>query len=481
MRRSLWIPMAAFVCISASGISSLAEDGTTTAVTSIGAGAITSKPVYEPVPIPPLPDNKIRFRTKFTYYLRSTVSPRNFLEAGLIAGIPNLPSAPVQPAEPAVLNFETGKAYEDAMDAYGNGMDTWRRTSEVELRDRGRRFAVGMATAETRDFLSNFLLPVALREDPRYLPADIDQNFGNRVGHAFASIVVTHTDGGRLTPNLSKWAGTVGAALVAKQFYSSEFNAPRLSTNQFVARYVGFSLAGDLATNVGRELVRSIQRTDIQRLRDYGSPTEEHYYSLSAGGKFLYWAHSTYAPRNFAQGILFAGYPNVPDQPEYPATPNITTEQEELAFDQVLTNYGRTVQSWRENMENDVRYHERRLIGGVSESETQEFLTKFLLPTAFRMEPRYISSGPGTGFGKRLGNAFSSVVITRTNSGRHMINLPLLIGTPGAALIAQQVYYPQLGLTRLEQNSVMGKTIGFNFAGDVLINLMSELFSRRSY
>jgi hypothetical protein len=380
-----------------------------------------------------------------------------------------------------VLNFATGKAYENAMDAYGNGMDTWRRNSEVELRVRGRRFAVGLATAETRDFLSNFLLPVALREDPRYVPADISQNFGDRMGHAFASVVVTRTSSGHLTPNLSKWIGTVGAAMVAKQFYSSQFDAPRLNTNQFVARYVGFSLAGDLATNVGRELVRSIQRPDILRLRDYGPPTEEHYYSLSAGGKLLYWTRSTYAPRNFVQGILFAGYPNIPSQPEYPATPNITTEQQEVAFDQVLMNYGRTVQSWRENMENDVRYHERRLIGGVSESETQEFLTKFLLPTALRMEPRYIPAGPGAGFGKRLGNAFTSVVVTRTNSGRRMINLPVLIGTPGAALIAKQIYYPELGLNRLEQNSVMGRTIGFNLAGDVLINLVSEVFSRRSY
>jgi hypothetical protein len=480
MRRSLLIPMAAFVCISASGTPILAEDSTT-AITTGGASAVTSKPTFEPVPIPPLADNSVHFGTKLTYYLRSAASPRNFLDAGLIAGIPNLPSAPVQPSVPAVLNFDSGKAYENAMDAYGDGMDAWRRNSEVELRDRGRRFAVGLATSETRDFLSNFLLPVMLREDPRYLPADIEQNFGDRMGHAFASVVVTRTNSGRLTPNLSKWIGTVGAAVVAKQFYAAEFNAPRLGTNQFIARYVGYSLAGDLATNVGRELVRSIQRSDIQRLRDYGPPTAAHYYSLSSGGKFLYWAHNTYAPRNFVQGILFAGYPNVPSQPDYPETPNITTEEQEVAFDQVLMNYGRTVQTWRQNMESDVRSHEHRLIGGFSESETQEFLTKFLLPTAFRMEPRYIPAGPGAGFGKRFGNAFTSVVVTRTDSGRHMINLPILIGTPGAALIAQQLYYPQLGLSRLEQNTVMGKTIGFNLAGDVVVNLISEVFSHRSY
>jgi hypothetical protein len=227
--------------------------------------------------------------------------------------------------------------------------------------------------------------------------------------------------------------------------------------------------------------VRSIQRSDIQRLKEFGPPTDDHYYNIGAGGKFLYWAHSTYQARNFAQGILFAGYPNIPSQPEYPATPTINTTEQELAFDQVLMNYGQSVQSWRQNMEADVRYHERRLVGGVAESETQEFLTKFLLPTALRMEPRYIPAGPGAGFGKRIGNAFTSVIMTRTNSGYHIVNLPVLLGTPGAALIAQKVFYPQLGLNRLEQNSVMGKTIGFNLAGDVVINLVSELFSRRSY
>ncbi len=481
MRRSVLIPMAAFVCFSALGISLMAEDVSTTAIAAGGAGAITSRPSYEPVPLPPLADATVHFGTKLSYYLRSAASPRNLLDAGLIAGIPNLPSAPVQPSSPTVMNFASGKAYEDAMDAYGDGMDTWRRNSEVELRTRGRRFAVGFAAAETRTFLSDFVLPVVLREDPRYLPANIDDSFDHRMGHAFASIAVTRTNSGRLTPNLSKWVGTVGAAVVAKQFYTQEFDAPQLDTNQFVARYVAYSLAGDLATNVGHELVRSMQRSDVQRLRDYGSPTEEHYYNLSAGGKFIYWANSTYQARNFAQGILFAGYPNIPSQPEYPSTPNISTEQQELAFDHVLSDYGRSVQTWRQNMEGDVRYHERRLIAGVSESETQEFLTKFLLPTALRMEPRYIPAGPGAGFGKRFGNAFASVAVTRTNSGRHTLNLPVLVGTPAAAAIAQQFYYPQLGLNRLEQNSVMGKTIGFNLAGDVVVNLLAEVFAHRSY
>jgi hypothetical protein len=73
----------------------------------------------------------------------------------------------VQPQPPATITIDGVQDYADAMDAYGDAMDVWRRTSEDELRYRGRRFGVGLATAETRQLLSNFAIPVALHQDPR--------------------------------------------------------------------------------------------------------------------------------------------------------------------------------------------------------------------------------------------------------------------------------------------------------------------------
>ena len=428
-----------------------------------------------------MPVTTLTWGMKLDWYLRSTVSFRNFLEAGFLAGIPNLPSAPAQPQPPAAITIDGVQNYANAMDAYGDAMDAWRRSSEDELRYRGRRFAVGLATAETRQLLSNFAIPVALHQDPRYVPSYIDGPFSQRLWHAVSAIAVTRSDSGHLVPNYSKLGGTVAAAFIGKEVYAKEFDVPQLETGQFVRRYIGYSLAGDLATNVGRELVRSAIKPDIEMYSSQGVATQDSYYPLSAGGKFFYWARSTYGLRNFIQSALMAGIPNIPDQPEQPAVPNITTEEEALEFDAIFVQYGEDIQAWRDNLEDDVRYHERRLIGGFSESETQQFLANFALSTTLGMDPRYIPLGAGHSASSRMGNAFSSIVMGHMDSGRKMVNVPLLAGTVGAAFMAKELYYPKLGVPELESNRVLAKTIGFNFAADGLLNLFGEFFIRKGF
>lgn len=430
---------------------------------------------------PEMPMTTINWGMKLTYYLRSTGSFRNFLEAGFIAGIPNLPSAPSQPQPPATITIDGVQNYANAMDAYGNKMDAWRRTSEDDLRYRGRRFAVGLATAESRQLFSNLVIPVALHQDPRYTPAYIDEAFSQRMWHAVSSIAVTRSDKGRLVPNYSKLGGTVAAAFLGKALYAKEFNVPQLNTGKFVWHYIGYSLAGDLATNVGRELVRTAIKPDIEMYSSQGPATEDSYYPISIGGKFVYWARSTYAMRNFIQGALMAGIPNIPDQPDQPGVPHITTQEQALEFDAVFVKYGKDIQQWREGLENDVRYHERRFIGGFSESETQQFLANFALPVATGMDPRYIRLGPGHPSGNRMSHAFTSVVIGHTDSGKKRINLPLLAGTVGAAFMAKELYYTKLGVPELESNRVLAKTIGFNFAADAIFNVLGEFLQHRDF
>ncbi len=428
-----------------------------------------------------MPVTTLTWGMKLNYYLRSTVSFRNFLEAGFIAGIPNLPSAPMQPQPPATITIDGVQNYANAMDAYGDAMDVWRRSSEDDLRYRGRRFAVGLYTAETRQLLSNFVIPVALHQDPRYVPAEIDGSFGQRMWHAVSNIAVTRSEHGRLVPNYSKLGGTVAAAFLGKTVYAKQLDVPQLQTGQFVKRYIGYSLAGDLATNVGRELVRTAIKPDIEMFASQGVATQDSYYPLSVGGKFFYWARSTYGLRNFIQGVLMAGIPDIPDQPDQPAVPNITTDEEALKFDAIFVQYGKDIQEWRDNLEEDVRYHERRLIGGFSESETQQFLTNFALSIALGMDPRYIPLGPGHSAGARLGNALSSMVVGHMDSGRKMINVPILAGTVGAAFMAKELYYPKLGVPEMESNRVLGKTIGFNLAADGLFNLFGEFFIHKGF
>ena len=469
------------VCCGASCRSAQAEDDNLPSAPSPNVAENTPN---QPVPHnyrPAMPVTTITWGMKLRYAIRSTGSFRNFLDAGFVAGIPNLPSAPEQPQPPATITIDGVQDYANAMDAYGDAMDAWRRSSEDELRYRGRRFAVGLTTAETRQLLSNFVLPVALRQDPRYVPAYIDGSFSQRMWHAVSAIVVTRSDNGRLAPNYSKIGGTIAAAYLGKAVYAKELDVPQLQTGQFVRRYIGYSLAGDLATNVGRELVRSAIKPDIEMYTSEGEATEDSYYPLSVGGKFFYWVRSTWGLRNFVQGALIAGMPDIPDQPAQPPVPNITTEEEALAFDAIFVQYGKDIQAWRDNLEDDVRYHERRFIGGFSESETQQFLANFALPATFGMDPRYIPLGSGHSDSARTGNAFSSLVIGHTDSGRKFVNIPLLAGTVGAAFMAKEMYYPKLGVPELERNDVMAKTIGFNLAADGLLNLFGEFFTRKGF
>lgn len=480
--------LAVLVCVycSVHGQSAQAEDdklpsAPSPAVIASGANPASSPPTLPQSYRPASAVTTITWGIKLNYYLRSTASFRNFLEAGFLAGIPNLPSAPSQPQPPAAITIDGVQNYADAMDAYGDAMDGWRRTSEDELRYRARRFEIGLATAETRQLLSNFVIPVALHQDPRYVPAYIDGSFSQRMWHAVSAIAVTRSDSGHLVPNYSKLGGTVAAAFLGKSLYAKEFDVPQLQTGRFVSHYIGYSLAGDLATNVGRELVRTVIKPDIEMYEEHGPATQDSYYPISVGGKFVYWAHSTYGMRNFIQGALMAGIPDIPDQPDEPAVPVITTEQQALAFDAIFVQYGKDIQSWRDNLEEDVRYHERRLIGGVGESETQQFLANFALPVMAGMDPRYIPLGPGHAAGSRIGNAIGSIAIGHMDSGRRTINLPLLAGTIGAAFIAKDFYYPKLGVPELESNRVLAKTIGFNLAADGLFNLMGEFFSHKEH
>ncbi len=462
----------------------------TAAIPSSAEALVSKRPTT--VKEVPIVTPSTSFGSKLKYYLGSTASSRNFLEMGMIAGIPNLPSAPIQPSGAAcqqsisshysttAINTICTK-YENDMEAYGNGMDTWRQNSEVELRYRGRRAAVGIATAETRVFLSDFLLPVTLREDARYEPADLHASFGNRIGHAAVSVFVTRGNNGLLQPNFSKIGGTIGAAFLGRMIYSDQFNVPQLDTGKFVGKYIAYSLAGDAATNVGRELVRSMVRNEILAGMRQGPSVADSYYPLSAQAKLVYWVRSTYGMRNIVQGALMAGIPNVTDQPELPPTPAINTQADLINYDNQLAAYGQQVQSWRDNLESDARYHSRRLLAGISESETQQFLSNFVLAAPLRMDPRYIPLGSGHSAGARLGHALAGVVVGRRDNGRNFLNVPVIGGTVGAAYIGQQYIYPQFGVDRLTRDEVLGRTIGLNLAADTIFNVVREILPHKTF
>ncbi len=418
---------------------------------------------------------------KVAYYLGSTWSIRNFLEAGFVAGVPNIAAVPEhQPVAPTGDDPVAQQNYEDAMNVYGSQIDTWRRVNEQQLRYRAARFEVGFATAETRQLASNLLLPLALHQQARYMPSPVNEDFDARILHAATSIVVTRNDAGNLVPNYSKLGGTVIAAYLGKSLYASAFNAPELNSNHFVAHYIGYSLLGDFATNAAREVFRAAVAPDTTMYDLHGRSTDGSYYPLSLGGKVLLWARSTYAPRNFVQAALTAGLPKYTTYPVEP-TGDSATWNGYANYDLAYQNYGTTLLGWKQSLEDNLRYHERRFYGGLAASESQQLLQNLVIPIAFNMDPRYVPLGAGYSGSQRLAHAFQGLAVTHTDAGNKTINLPVLGGTVGAAFAAKELYYPQLGTPALATNSVLVKTIGLNLAGDAVYNVIGEFLRHRRY
>jgi len=417
--------------------------------------------------------DRSRLGDKLSYGFASLGSVRNLVEGVAIAGIPNLPSAPHQPV---LAPGETADQYQVAMDLYGDAMNSWEDQADTIMRYHARRLEDGLATAETRDVLANLVLPIALRQQARYRPAPIDASFSERMSNAAASILVTNDDHGRVVPNYSRLIGTFAAAYMGSHVYPKLVGAPELDSNRFMLKYAGYSFAGDLAENIAHEMLRVAVEPDMEVYRLHGRSTEDSYYPLSAGAKVIYWAHSTYSSRAFVQALLTASLFTIPKQPvQPPYTANSTV------YDAEYSAYGDAIEYWRRNLENTIRYHERRFFGGLATAETQVTVQNLAIPMLFGVDPRYIPLGNGYDAGTRLAHTFQSLVIARTDSGGRTINFPLLVGTIGSAVLAKEVYFPQLGTPALASNGVMARTISLNLAADLVGNITSEFFHHRGY
>ena len=76
--------------------------------------------------------------------------------------------------------------------------------------------------ADTVDgnLMTEFLFPVATREDPRYYTMGRG-GFGKRVIYSFSRLAITRTDKGGRTPNISEIVGNGSAAGIASLYYPS--------------------------------------------------------------------------------------------------------------------------------------------------------------------------------------------------------------------------------------------------------------------
>ncbi len=411
--------------------------------------------------------------SKLSYGFGSLFSVRDLIEPLLIAGVPNLTTPPQRPTD-ALLGGHPWDVYTDEMQVWGS-------QNETTIRYHLRRAEVGLATVETRQLTSNLVLPLLLHQQAQFIPAPSSATFGEHMMNAATSIVLTRSDTGAVVPNYSKLGGTVLAGFLAKSFYAKELQAPELGTTHFAMKYIGYSLAGDLATNTVHEMIRAARQPETQMYEIHGRATEDSYYPLSMGGKTMYWLHSTYSPRNFFTGLVLASNPSVPSMPKDPVPNDPKTWDKQPTYVDAFNYYGPAMFTWKETVETKARQFGRRFGGGLSEVESQDLLQNFLIPIAFNMDPRYIPYGDGHTAGERFGHAFTSLVVGHNDDGKQTINLPVLGGTAGAAVLAQQVYYPALGVPQMGSNSLLIRTIGFNLLADGILNTFSEFFGHRTY
>ena len=415
---------------------------------------------------------------KLRYGAASMVSVRNLLEAMAIADFPNIATPPTQPV---FTDGEEPALYESLMDVYGTQTNAWLRRTDITVREHGYRLEVGLATVETRQLLSSLVLPIALHQQAGYRPAPIEATLGQKMVHAAESIVLTHDDHERVVPNYSKLGGTIGAGFLGSKVYAPMVDGTTLNSGRFALKYTAYSLAGDFATNATRELLRAAVEPDMEMYELHGASTEDSYYPRSVGGKILDWAHSSYSLRTFVSALLLAGLPDIKDEPTEPRPNRPSTYDGYPDYPTAYDNWGLAELQWKDNLQNNVRTHARRLAGGLAETETQAVIGKFMVPIGFGIEARYTPLGPEHDAGSRMGHVFSSLWQTRTDAGGHTINLPLLAGTVGAAFAAKEVYYPRLGIPALATNAILIETIGANFAFDLIGNIHAEFRRHRGY
>jgi hypothetical protein len=81
-----------------------------------------------------------------------------------------------------------------------------------------KQYAASMADTQARRFFGNFLFPVLLHQDPRYLPKRKGSVL-SRAWYAATRVVVTRSDDGRSVPNTSEFLSVAFSKALCNAYY----------------------------------------------------------------------------------------------------------------------------------------------------------------------------------------------------------------------------------------------------------------------
>lgn len=173
-------------------------------------------------------------KDKFVLFVRDTVDPITFLNAGFNAGI-----AQAENADPP----------------FGQGMAGY-----------GKRFGASFVDQASFKFFKDFAYPSMFSEDPRYyrLAHGTDKT---RLLHAIEHTFVAYRDDGRREFNSSEWLGTISALALSNVYHPG-------NRRGFVptARVTGYSIGSDMGFDVLREFWPEICRKFRLPFRDEHEP-----------------------------------------------------------------------------------------------------------------------------------------------------------------------------------------------------------------
>ena len=130
---------------------------------------------------------------------------------------------------------------------------------ETGSRGLGQRYGIELATGETSVFFERFLIPVLLKQDPRYF-RDPRLPFGKRVLYSISRVLITRSDSGHQTFNASK----IGGGLIA-QALGDLYVPGRSQGLQPLVDRLTFNLARDAGTNLVHEFWPDIRRKIFRR------------------------------------------------------------------------------------------------------------------------------------------------------------------------------------------------------------------------
>lgn len=122
------------------------------------------------------------------------------------------------------------------MPAYGQGATGY-----------GKRYGPAMADVTDREFLSSFLFPVLLKQDPRYFRLG-HGSIPHRIIYSLSQEFSAKTDQGTRQFNYSKVVGALVSKAIANTYYPPSDRGARLTLNR-----TGASLLSGMATGLGAE------------------------------------------------------------------------------------------------------------------------------------------------------------------------------------------------------------------------------------